>query len=136
MDLEDSIIAQAKTEHEILIEESISARKRKRDDKRRRRKYKFTDKKHSVHGVISTCIAVTSIALVVVSIAAAVSAKGQAGIMVGILPFISLVMSTVGIILSCITFRKPDTIFTFSWIGLIANIVVWLFVALVLVSGI
>ncbi|MCF0228602.1 MAG: hypothetical protein HUJ76_02765 [Parasporobacterium sp.] len=135
MDLENSKIQLAKAENEMLTDGPGSARKKKRADRKRRRKYKFTDKKHSRPGMISTALAVAAIALVVISIIIAVRMKGQAGEIAGLLPFLSLIMATVGIILPGVTFRRSDTIFTFSWIGLITNIVVWLFVAFILVIG-
>ena len=135
MDFENSVIEQARTEHEILLEDPKSVKQKKRNDRKRRRKIKFSDKHHSREGLIATVIAALSIALVVVSVVISVSHKGEGGWLAGYLPFVALVLSTLGIVLAGISFRKDDTIFTFSWIGLIANIVVWLFVAFLLAIG-
>ena len=135
MDFENSVIEQARTEHEILLDDPKSVRQKKRSDRKRRRKIKFSDKHHAREGIISTIIAAVSIVLVVASLVISVSHKGEAGWMAGYLPFVSLVLSTLGIVLAGITFRKADIIFTFSWIGLISNIVIWIFVAFLLVIG-
>ena len=78
---------------------------------------------------------IPEVALIVMSIVISASNAGQGGVIVGVLPFIALILSTVGIILCATTFRKSDLIYTFSWIGLIASIVIWLFVAVLIVAG-
>lgn len=135
MNMENSKIEQARTEHEILLEDPKQARKKKRADRRRRRKYKFSDKHHTKRGIASAILAVPGAVCVAAAIVMAARTKGEGGLLVGVLPFISILLATAGIILACTTFRKPDTIFTFAWIGLIANVVIWLFVAFVLVIG-
>ena len=40
------------------------------------------------------------------------------------------------ILLECLREQEVDTIYTFSWSGLISGIAVWLFVAVILVIGI
>ena len=135
MDFENSKIDTAHSEHELLFDDPKTARKRARADKRRRRKYKFTDKKHSRSGIIATILVLPEIALIIYAICTAVSQKGQGGELVGWLPFASLLLATAGIIMTGLSFRKTDTIYTFSWIGLIASIAVWLFVAVIMVIG-
>ena len=135
MSFENSPIEQARTEHEILLEDPKTARKRKKADQRRRRKYKFSDKHHARLGIVSALLAIPAIGLVAASIVLSVIRKGEAGSIVGLMPFAAIILATAGIILSSVTFRKPDTIYTFSWIGLITNLVIWLFVAFVLVIG-
>ena len=135
MDFEDSRIAQARSEYESLLEDERSAKRKSRSEKRRRRKYKFSDKHHTKRGIISSVLIIPGIAMIVISIVLATSQKGQGGTIVGLLPFMSLLTSTAGIVLAATTFRKPDTIFTFSWIGLTGNIVIWLFVASMIAAG-
>ena len=135
MDIENSKIELAKTEHEILLEDPKNARKRRRADKRRRRKYKFSNKHHSKAGIVACALALPAIALFVLALIMATNAKGQGSAYVGWMPFFSMILATTGIVISALTFRKPDTIYTFSWIGLISNSVIWLFVAFVLVIG-
>ena len=135
MDFENSRIEQARTEHEILLEDAKSAKKKKRSDRKRRRKIKFSDKHHSGAGMIATAMAICGIGLVASSIILSVARKGQAGWLSGYLPFFALIISAAGIIIAGISFKKTDTIYTFSWTGLILNIIVWLSVGFLLVSG-
>lgn len=135
MDFENSKIDTAHSEHELLFEDPKTAKKRARADRRRRRKYKFTDKKHSRSGIAATVMVIPEIAFIIYAIHIAVREQGQASELVGWLPFISLLMATVGIVLSSIGFHKTDSIYTFAWIGLFASIVVWLFVAVMMVIG-
>lgn len=136
MEFENSKIELAKTEHEILMEDPRTAKKRRRADKRRRRKYKFSDKHHSTAGIIATILVVPAIVFIVLALVWATARKGQGSAMVGWLPFFAMILATAGIIMSALSFRKPDTIYTFSWTGLISCIAVWLFVAVILVIGI
>lgn len=136
MEFENSKIELAKTEHEILLEDPRTVKKRRRADKRRRRKYKFSDKHHSVAGIIATILTVPAIAFIVLAIVTATAQKGQGSTLVGWLPFFAMILATAGIVMSALSFRKPDTIYTFSWSGLISGIAVWLFVAVILVIGI
>ena len=135
MDYEHSVIDQAHSEHELLWEDPGTAQKRAREDKRRRRKYKFSDKKHSRGGIIATILVIPEIALIVYAVYLATVQKGQGTEIVGWLPFTSLILATIGIILSALGLRKDDTIYTFAWIGLIASIIIWLFIAVLMVSG-
>ena len=135
MDLEDSAIAQARAENESLLADENYTKRKRRAERRRRRKYKFSDKHHTKRGIIASALIIPGIALIVISIVLATSQKGEGGAIVGLLPFFSLLTSTAGIVLAATTFRKPDTIFTFSWTGLIGNIVIWLFVASMIAAG-
>ena len=132
---ENSKIELAKTEHEILMEDPKTAKKRRRADRRRRRKYKFSDKHHSAAGIVASILALPALAFFVGALVIATYVKGQGSDLVGWMPFLSLILATAGIVISALSFRKPDTIYTFSWTGLISNIVIWLFVAFVLVIG-
>ncbi|MBQ9030849.1 MAG: hypothetical protein IJ106_05280 [Parasporobacterium sp.] len=135
MDFENSKIEQARTEHEILLEDPKTAKKRRRADKRRRRKYKFSDKHHSVTGIVFTILTVPALACIVLALVLATMQKGQGSRIVGWLPFAALLISSAGIIGTALSFRRTDTIYTFSWTGLISHIVIWLFVAFILVIG-
>ena len=135
MDLEGSSIAQAKTEYEILLEDEKSAKRKRSSDRKRRRKYKFSDKHHTKRGIIASLLIIPGLAMIVISIVLAAENRGEGGYVVGLLPFLSLLTSTAGIVLAATTFRKPDTIYTFSWIGLIANISIWMFVASMTAAG-
>ena len=136
MNFEDSPISQAKTENEILLADEKIEKSKKRSDRRRRRKYKFSDKRHTKRGIIASILIIPGVALIVISIILATRLKGQGGTIVGLLPFVSLLTSTAGIILSATTFHKSDVILTFSWTGLIGNIIIWLFVASTMAAGI
>jgi len=135
MDLQNSKIAQAKTEHEILMEDPKSAKSVRRADKRRRRKYKFSDKSHPKMGITASLLIIPGTALIACAIIYAASMKGHGGYAAGLLIFFSLLISTLGIIFSALTFKKTDTIYTFSWIGLIGNIIIWLFNAFTIAAG-
>ena len=135
MDFEDSKIDQARTENETFIQDDSDAKKRRRAEAIRRRRLKFTDREHPVNAMIATVLALASICMIVISIVIATKAEGEAGVIVGVLAALAFVISIVGIVMSALSFRIPDIIFTFPWIGLISNVCVWIFTAFVLVSG-
>ena len=75
------------------------------------------------------------IVLILYAVYLAALQKGQAGELAGWLPFLALVMAIIGIVISSLGFRKTDTIYTFSWIGLIASIVVFIFLGIMMAIG-
>lgn len=123
----------------ILAEDFQNAaadeRKRLREEKRRRRKYKFSDKKHSVTGIISSCLALAAIICMAAAIVVSAKAHGSGGTLTARLGAVSFIFSIAGIILGLVSFRKTDVYYTFAWTGLIASGIIWLLCANLIVIG-
>ena len=122
------------TAEDFLIDKK-DEKKRRREEKRRRKQYKFSDKKHSVLGVISSLLAIYALAAIVVAIVLATEAAGDGGLIVGILGALAFVLSLAGIICGLLAFRKTDVYYQFAWAGLIANGIIWLLMAILIVMA-
>ena len=64
-----------------------------------------------------------------------VQADGNGGEIVGQLCGMSFAVSLAGIILGLLSFRQTDVFYRFAWIGIIANGIIWLFDAMMIVMG-
>ena len=69
------------------------------------------------------------------SVILSVHEGGNGGLPVGIFGALSFVTAIAGIITGLISFRNPDVIYKYAWIGLIANGVIWILVAILMVMG-
>lgn len=96
---------------------------------------KFSNKKHSVGGVMATLMGVASIALFVIAVMESFSARGDGGTIVGSLAMLSLAFSVFGLITGLLSYREVDRYTTFSLSGsLICGIMTVLLIMLILVG--
>lgn len=89
--------------------------------------YKFTDKKQSRMGMVSTLMAALSIGMLYYGINVSFKADGNGGIIVGVLALVSFVLSLTGVILGIRSFKDDDVFYLFCWIGTVLNIVIFIF---------
>ena len=61
-------------------------------------KYKFTNKKHSIGGIVSTLMAIIAIALLIIAVMFSFKAAGNGGEEVGTMALLSAVFSVFGLI--------------------------------------
>jgi hypothetical protein len=101
-----------------------------------KRKYKFTNKKHSVGGVLSTLMALVAIGLIVVSIVISFKARGEGGAEVGTLSLMALVVSVFGLIMGLLSYREIDRDNSFSFMGSLLNGIITILLVMLLFVGI
>ncbi len=89
--------------------------------------YKFTDKKQSKMGMVSTFFGALSIGMLGYGINTSFEADGKAGAIVGVLALISFLCSIVGVVLGIKSFKDDDVFYLFSWIGTVVNIIIFVF---------
>lgn len=82
-----------------------------------RYKSKFTNKKHSIGGIIATVMGTFSIGLFIASIVESALARGQGGMLVGSLAVLSLAFSAFGLVTGLLSYREIDRYTTFSRLG-------------------
>ena len=96
---------------------------------------KFSNKKHSVGGVMATVMGVGSIVLFVFAVMESYRARGEGGTLVGSLAMLSLAFSFFGLITGLLSYREVDRYTTFSLTGsLICGIMTVLLFMLILVG--
>ena len=120
------------TTEDFLISDSEKDKKKQRR-KNLVRQYKFSDKKHSRSGIISSLLAAASLAAFIIALVLATKAAGEAGSVVGLLGGGAFAASFIGIIIGLFSFRRTDVFYRYAWIGLISNAVIWLFITCIVV---
>lgn len=80
-------------------------------------KVKFTDKHHSVGGIISTFFGAIASILLVICIHSSYKLEGNGGVMLGAMGVASFFISLSGCAIGLISFRETDKYYIFSKIG-------------------
>lgn len=101
-----------------------------------RRRYKFSNKKHSVGGVISVGFALFAMVLVILAVNISFKARGEAGINVGMYALCSLIVAVFGFAVGMLSYRESERYYTFSFIGSLANGLIAIILILLLLVGI
>lgn len=116
-------------EYQFKTEDLLSTRKedrkKKREEKKRIRHYKFSDKKHPKEAIASFIIGFFSLGFFISAIVLSVMAKGLGGSEVGLCGFFSLIASVIGIICALVALYKKDVKTGIAWTGLIYNGIVF-----------
>lgn len=100
------------------------------------RKIKFTNKKHSFLGFVSMLIGLGAVSLFLTSFLKAFNAKGSAVEDVGVFGGLSLITGILGFILGMYSLKNKEVFYTFSWIGIFINLLVWLVMIFILLIGV
>lgn len=99
-------------------------------------KYKFSNKNQTLGGTISTALGVLSLASLSYGIHISVVADGQAGLKVGTLALLSLVLAVSGTVIGLLSFRESDKFYGLSKIGSLLCGVLTVFMLAVLLMGV
>ena len=99
------------------------------------KKYKFTNKKISKGGVMSSLFAVLSVVLVYMGVHSSYKADGAGGTLVGVLGVGAFVSSTIGFIVGARSFKNEEAFLGLPWFGVVSNAVIWLFMMCVIFIG-
>lgn len=99
------------------------------------KKYKFTDKKRSKGGVISSLLLVLALFLLGFSIYLAFKSAGNGGIEVGLLAFMALIFSVSGFFVGVKSFKEENVFFGYSWFGTIGNTILWILIGCLILVG-
>jgi hypothetical protein len=100
------------------------------------KKYKFTNKKISKGGIMSSLFAVVAIVLVVAGVYISYKADGAGGASVGVLGISAFAVATVGFIIGARSFKNEEAFLGFPWFGVVTNAIIWLFMMCVIFIGI
>lgn len=99
--------------------------------KRRRRvghNYKFTEKTHSIRGIISITLAVASLAICVWMFWCSYNSRGNADIYVGSVGILGFFVAVAAMIVSIMSIREPETfrVVPYTSLGLsLATTAIW-----------
>lgn len=100
------------------------------------KRYKFTDKNQSVGGIFSSIIALLSITFFMIGVMISFQYQGNGGLIIGLLGLLSLLLSALGIYLGVKSFAEDEIFYHFSWIGTIANAIIFVGMFVIILIGI
>lgn len=98
-------------------------------------RYKFSTKKHSVGGVISSIMFVVALALFIWAVSVSFQAQGKGGSVVGEIAFTSFAVSVFGCIIGLLSYKETDRYYTFSFIGALFNGILMVIMFMLFVVG-
>ncbi|MBR5509420.1 MAG: hypothetical protein IKV59_05150 [Lachnospiraceae bacterium] len=101
----------------------------------KRRKYKFTDKNHSVQGVVSSIIGIVCILAVVGILAVAYQQSGQTGKWIAIPGIVVLLLAVTGMYYGILGTKEENTYRLFPWLGCGINGIVLAAFVLIYILG-
>lgn len=99
------------------------------------RKYKFTDKKISRGGVVSSLFVLIAVGLLCAGVYISYKAEGNGGSNVGMLGAGAFLVALVGFIIGLRSFKEEEVFLGFPWFGVVGNAIIWLFMAGVILVG-
>ncbi|MBQ3544698.1 MAG: hypothetical protein IJA34_06905 [Lachnospiraceae bacterium] len=100
-----------------------------------KRGYRFTDKNNSSGGIVSSILGAISLCLVVVGVVISYKENGNAGLAVGAIGSIAFILNCIGMIIGLRSFKERDKFYLFSWIGVIANGIMWIMMCVIIAGG-
>ena len=80
-------------------------------------KYKFSDKRQSLGGIISTIMGLLALASLIYGVYISFKADGYAALKVGSLGLLSLLISVIGTFIGLLSFKEDDKFYTLSKVG-------------------
>ena len=99
------------------------------------KKYKFTNKKISKGGIMSSLFAVVATTLLCIGVYISYKANGAAGATVGILGLGAFLSSTVGFIIGVRSFKNEEAFLGLPWFGVVSNAFIWHFMMCIIFIG-
>lgn len=98
--------------------------------------YKFTDKQHSLEGILSTLLSIFSLFLLIMGIIISYNHEGNAGAVIGVLGLLAFIISIIGFFVGIHSFKKDDMFYLFSYVGAIMNTIIWFVILCIFMVGI
>ena len=101
-------------------------KKKKKVEKKSKKKPHIPLRKYTLGGRIATVLFIIEVLIVAVSVVWSFHKKGNAGTEVGLMAAVALLMSVSGFFIGILSFKDDMRFLTYSWIGTITNLIVFL----------
>lgn len=98
-------------------------------------RYKFSNKSQTLGGVISTLVGLGSVACVAGAVYISFKKSGQAGVEVGSLGLLALMLAIIGTVIGLLSFKEDDKFYTLSWAGSLMGGIITVFMLAVIMMG-
>lgn len=100
-----------------MKEDAKSKKQYRKIQKKKRRNYKFSDKTHPVFGLLSFGFGLAAFLIIIITSFLSFRAKGEGGILIGLLGFGAMLLSVSGVVLSIIALRGKEIHYRFPVMG-------------------
>jgi hypothetical protein len=100
-----------------------------------KRNFKFTNKKTSIKGIISSIYFLIAVVLIFLAIKISYNEAGNAGLRAGLFGGAAYIISLTGFFIGIKSFKEEDVFLRFPWIGTVGNAIVWIFITAIILIG-
>jgi hypothetical protein len=97
--------------------------------------YMFTNKEHTLKGIMATILGVISLASLVYVIADSYTKAGDVPLQYGAVAFLTMIFAFVGIVLGVMSKSDRDKFYFFSYLGIVLNVLVLAALSVILYAG-
>ncbi|MBQ9699138.1 MAG: hypothetical protein IJV71_00795 [Lachnospiraceae bacterium] len=99
------------------------------------RKYKFTDKKISRGGIVSSLFVLIAVGMIYAAVNISYKAHGNGDMTVGMLGAGAWLVSLIGFTVGVRSFKQDQVFLGLPWFGVVGNAIIWIFLACLLLIG-
>lgn len=97
--------------------------------------FMFTNKEHTLKGIMATILGVISLASLVYIIIESYARAGEVPIQYGAVAFLTMIFAFVGIVLGVMSKSERDKFYFFSYLGIVLNVLVLAALSVILYAG-
>ncbi len=97
--------------------------------------FMFTNKEHTLKGIMGTILGVISLISLVYIIEDSYSTAGEVPIQYGAGAFLTMIFAFVGIVLGVLSKSDKDKFYFFSYLGIVLNVIVLATLSVILYAG-
>lgn len=98
----------------------------KKENLREKIDHRIPLKKYTKGGRTASLMAMCNIIVIILAIIIAILKKGNAGIYVGFMMLAVLILASVGFVVGINSFKEENKFLRFSYIGTVANAIIWI----------
>ncbi len=103
--------------------------------KRMKKDFMFTNKEHTLKGIMATILGVISLASLVYIIIDSYTRAGEIPLQYGAVAFLTMIFAFVGIVLGVMSKSEKDKFYFFSYLGIVLNVLVLAALSVILYAG-
>lgn len=97
--------------------------------------FMFTNKEHTLKGIMATILGVISLTSLVYIIMESYARAGDVPLQYGAVAFLTMLFAFVGIVLGIMSKSEKDKFYFFSYLGIVLNILVLAALSVILYAG-
>ncbi|MDE5718286.1 MAG: hypothetical protein K2I53_11870 [Lachnospiraceae bacterium] len=100
-----------------------------------KKNFMFTNKEHTLKGIMATILGVISLASLVYIICESYANAGEVPLQYGAVAFLTMIFAFVGIVLGVLSKSERDKFYFFSYLGIVLNVLVLAALSVILYAG-